>query len=62
VRRHLTVEHRRADVGVVRRDLAPAFAAVVGPHPDHADELVAEGLNRLDPHAGQAAGQVTCIS
>ena len=30
VRRHLTMEHRRADVGVVGRELTPIHAAVLG--------------------------------
>src|SRR3546814_17854246 len=50
MRRDLTVQHLGRDVGVVGRHLAPALAAVVGPYPDEAHELVREGLDARDVH------------
>ena len=38
-RRDLPVEHLRAQVGVVGRELAPSLLAVVGAHPHERDPL-----------------------
>ena len=57
--RHLAVQHQGRDVGVVGRDLAPAFGARLGPHPHQADELGAEGLEGLDLHGTEGPAQNT---
>ena len=50
MRRDLTVQHLRGDVGVIRRHLPPTARATVGGHPDQADEAVAECFDGGDFH------------
>ena len=62
VRRHLTMEHRSADIGVVGRELTPSGAAVLSSYSHHADVPVAERLDRLDPHPVSAVYDVNPMS
>src|SRR5208282_4293180 len=43
--------HERRDVGIVVRDLTPAFASAVGGHRDEAHEFARKSLDRPNLHA-----------
>ena len=48
---HLAMQYLRRNVGVIRRDLSPADAAVAAGRPDKSQILSAEGLDALDNRA-----------